>query len=220
VRTLDDTTWRTIVGVVGDTRHLSLAEVPKPILYTPYAQSPGIFSSVVARVAGDPDLFGSKIRDAIWSVDRDQPVWKIRSLQSLVDRTTTQPRFTMRLVGAFAALALVLAVVGLYGVMSYAVQQRTQEVGIRVALGAQRSAVVALVMRRGMTLVFAALVLGIGAALVLGRAMQGVLYGVKATDPATFVVVSLVLAVVAGAAAYVPARRAARIDPAVALRHE
>jgi putative ABC transport system permease protein len=153
-------------------------------------------------------------------VDRDQPVWKIRTLESLVGRALGQPRFTMRLVGAFAAAALLLATIGIYGVVSYSVTQRSTELGIRLALGARRAGVLGLVVRQGMALAVVAVAVGVLGALGAARVLQSQLFGVTTTDPVVFVSVPLVVLTVALLATYVPARRASRLDPMTALRSD
>jgi putative ABC transport system permease protein len=210
----------TVVGVVGNVRQFTLTEPATPQLYLAKAQNPGIFSSVVARTDGDPDALGDPLRAAIWSVDPDQPVWKIRSMESLVARDLAPQRFTAVLSSSFAVLALLLAVVGVYGVMSYAVAQRTREIGIRMALGAGRGEVERMVLGRGLRIVVAATVLGLAAAYGAARLLASQLFGVPPTDLATFVAVPLGLAAVAMLACWLPARRAARVDPAVALQGE
>ena len=186
----------------------------------PQAQNPGIFSSVVARTDGDPDGVGEALRAAIWSVDRDQPVWKIRSMASLVDRDVAPKQFTALLTGAFAILALVLAVIGVYGVMSYAVAQRTREIGIRMALGAGRQEVVRMVVGRGLRIIALATGFGVAAAWAGARLLQSQLFGVSATDLVTFIAVPVTLAAGAVLACWAPARRAARVDPVIALQSE
>ncbi|MDQ6830579.1 MAG: ABC transporter permease, partial [Gemmatimonadota bacterium] len=218
VRAVGDSVWRTIIGVVGDAKHLSVSDPPRGQIYTPYTQDASLFSTVVVRTARDALTFGPPVRAAIWSVDRDQPVWKIRTIESLAKRSFGQPRFMMMLVAAFAGLALVLAGVGIYGVMSYAVAQRTHEVGIRIALGARGVEVVRLVLRRGMLLTLGAVVLGIVGALAATRLLASQLYGVSHRDPLTFAAVPMVLGAVALVACWLPARRASRVDPVVALR--
>jgi putative ABC transport system permease protein len=212
--------WVSVVGVVGNIRHLSMSEPPTPQIYQPKAQTPGIFSSIVVRTEGDPMALARSVRAALWSVDPDQPVWKMRTLTSLMERNFAPPRFTMMLTLAFALLALVLAAIGVYGVMSYAVVQRTRELGIRMALGARRATVVRLVMGRGLRVVGVATVLGIVASLGAAQLIRKQLFGVSAQDPVTFVGVPLVLAFVALVACYLPARRASRVDPVIALRSE
>jgi putative ABC transport system permease protein len=210
----------TVVGVVGNVRQFTLTEPPTPQLYLAKAQNPGIFSSVVARTDGDPDALGDALRAAIWSVDPDQPVWKIRSMESLVARDLSPKRFTAALSGAFAVLALLLAVIGVYGVMSYAVAQRTREIGIRMALGAGRGEVERMVLWRGLQIVAVATVLGLAAAYGAARLIASQLFGVPPTDGVTFVAVPLGLAAVAMVACWLPARRAARVDPVIALQGE
>jgi putative ABC transport system permease protein len=205
---------------VGNAKQFTITEPVATQVYQPKAQAPGIFSSVAARTDGDPMQLEEALREAIWSVDKDQPVWKIRSMEYLVHRDVAPQQFTTSLVIAFALLALILAVVGVYGVMSYAVSQRTREIGIRMALGAGRGEVVRMVVGRGLRIVLAATPLGILAAVASGRLMQRQLYGVSATDLTTFVLVPSALAVVAMLACYVPARRAARVDPLIALQSE
>jgi putative ABC transport system permease protein len=212
--------WATVVGVVGNLKQFTIGEPISAQLYQPKAQVGGIFSSIVARTSGDPMAFADQLRDAIWSVDRDQPVWKIRSMQSLVVRDLAPQHFTMVLAASFALLALLLAAVGVYGVMSYTVAQRTREIGIRMALGAYHGKVVALVVGRGLRIVAVATVLGVAAALAGARLLRSQLFGVSATDMLTFVTVPAILAAVASLACYLPARRASRVDPLVALRSE
>jgi putative ABC transport system permease protein len=210
----------TVVGVVGNVKHLTLSHPDEPQLYVAKAQNGGIFHSIAARTAGDPEAMADQVREAIWAVDRDQPVWKIRSMASLLERDLAPRRFTARLTAGFAVLALLLALIGVYGVMSYVVAQRTREIGIRMALGAARGEVVRLVLGRGLRVVLAGTALGLVGAYLGARAIESQLFGVAAADVTTFVVVPLVLVAVAAAACWVPARRAARVDPAVALSAE
>ena len=165
-------------------------------------------------------MLEDQMRKAIWAVDRDQPVWKIRSMRYLVDRDVAPQQFTMRLAGSFALLALVLAVVGVYGVMSYAVAQRTREIGIRMALGAGRGEVVRMVVGRGVRIILIATLLGLAASYAAARLIRSQLFGVSATDLVTFAVVPIALAAVAVLACYLPARCAAQVDPVVALQAE
>jgi putative ABC transport system permease protein len=210
----------TVVGVVGNIKQFTLTEPPAPQLYLAKAQHPAIFSSVAARTVGDPDAMGNAVREAIWSVDRDQPVWKIRSMSSLLDRDVAPHRFTVLLAGSFAILALLLALIGVYGVMAYAVAQRSREIGIRMALGAARGEVVRMVLWSGLRIVALATAVGLAAAFGGARLLQRQLFNVPPTDPVTFVAVPALLAAVAALACWVPARRAARVDPAVALQSE
>jgi len=160
------------------------------------------------------------VRQAIWKVDADQPMWKIRTVEFLVNRSTADRKFLMALMGIFAALALVLTIIGLYGVISYLVNQRTQEIGIRMALGAQMRDIMRMVLKQGMILVLSGVGLGLAAAWLLTRLMRTLLYRVSATDPLTFVSIALLLIAVALIACYVPARRATKVDPLTALRYE
>jgi putative ABC transport system permease protein len=212
--------WVTVVGVVGDAKQFTMTEPVAPQVYQPKAQAPGIFSSVVARTDGDAMALADRLRQAIWAVDRDQPVWKIRSMQSLLERDVASPRFTTRLTGCFAVLALILALVGVYGVMSYAVGQRIREIGIRMALGAGGAQVVRMVVMRELRIIAVAIVVGLAVSILAARLMRSMLFGVSASDLPTFAVVPAVLAVVATIACYLPARRAARVDPVAALRSE
>jgi putative ABC transport system permease protein len=217
---LRDTGWVTVVGVVGDTRHSGLTEPPQPQVYTTHEQDARIFACVVARTAGDPMAMAAPMRAALWSVDRDQPVWKVRSMEELVTGSRGTARAMSLLVGVFALLAVALSAVGIYGVMAYAVSQRTREIGIRMALGAASGRVLRLVVGRALTLTGIAIVLGAAGAAGLARLMGTLLFGVRPADPLTFLAAAAVLAAVGGLAAYVPARRAARIDPVRALADE
>jgi len=174
----------------------------------------------VVRAKGDPMALGKDVRDAIWRVDRDQPVWKIRTMESLVDNALGSKRVLLGLVGAFATVAVLLAGVGIFGVMSFAVTQRTHEVGVRMALGAQGNEVLRLIVGQGLRLTFVALVIGLIAASGATRLLASQLFGVTPSDPVTFAAVPLVLGAVAVLACYLPARRASRLDPLVALRRE
>ena len=213
-----DSTWYTIVGVVGNTKHFRLNEVQLDQVYVPHAQLPLIFTEVVVRTSGDPMSLANAVRAAIWRVDRDQPVWRIRPVAVSIDNQLGSRRFIMRLLGSFAILAVVLAMIGVYGVMSYAVTRRTQEVGVRMALGARHDQVVGMILRQGLRTVAIAISIGVAVSLWATRALETQLFGVRPTDPWTFAIVPLGLALVALAACYLPARRASRIDPIVALR--
>jgi ABC-type antimicrobial peptide transport system permease subunit len=160
------------------------------------------------------------VRQAIWRVDADQAMWKIRSVELLVERSVADRKFLLALMLVFAALALALTVIGLYGVISYLVNQRTQEIGIRMALGAQVRHIMQLILKHGVVLVSLGVVIGLVAAILLTRLMSHMLYGITATDPATFSAIALLLTFVALVACYLPARRAAQVDPVVALRSE
>ena len=209
-----------IVGIVGDVRHFGLDAPAPPIFYLPLAQAGLDGAAAVIRTPGSPGALGPSARKLIQSLDRDALLGEATPLETMVAGSLGQRRFYMMLLGAFAALALVLAAVGLYGVISYSVAQRTQEIGIRVALGAARKEVLTMIMRQGLG--FAAIGLAVGQvmAIMLNRALKGLLVGVSTTDPLTLVVTAVVLLIVAVLACYVPARRATRVDPMVALRFD
>ncbi len=210
----------TVIGIVGDAKHYFLEEEARPQMYAAYSQQPGIFATLVVRTSGEPMSLAEPIRQAVWKVDNDQPMWKIRTVEFLLDRGVADKRFVMALMSIFAALALVLAVIGLYGVLSYMVRQRTQEIGVRMALGAQSRDILGMVLRNGMRLVLIGVALGLVAAWTLTRLMGNLLYGVSATDAFTFTALALLMIVVALVACYVPAQRATKVDPMVALRYE
>jgi putative ABC transport system permease protein len=176
--------------------------------------------TIVVRTSNEPLALVSAVRNELQQMDAEQPMASISTMDELLAGTLSRSRFTMLVLGVFAALALILACVGIYGVIAYSVTQRTQEFGIRMALGANRSDVFRLVLSQGTRLTLLGIGLGIVAALVVTRLMATLLYGVSATDPLTFTAVALLLAVVALAACYIPARRATRVDPIVALRYE
>ena len=207
-----------IVGIIGDVRHFGMDAPVPPMFYAPVAQSGLSSISVVIRTRTSPAGLIQPARKAVEMLDRDALVGEALPMETLVSASLGQRRFYMLLLAGFAALALVLAAVGLYGVISYSVAQRTQEVGIRVALGASRNEVVGMVMRQGLRLAAAGLAIGLVLALSLKSILKGLLVGVSATDPATLAATALVLLLVAVLASYIPARRAARVDPMVALR--
>jgi putative ABC transport system permease protein len=212
--------WRRVViGVVGDSRQLGLDSPPRPEMFFPSrSQFPNL--ALVVRTAGDPLRMASAVTGQVWAVDKDQPVHDVQAMDHVVDDSISQRRFNMLLLALFAATALVMAAVGIYGVLAYAVSRRTQEIGIRMALGAQTGDVLRLVGREGFVLALAGIGIGLVGALALTRLMSSLLFGVSPTDAATFAAVPALLAAVALAACYLPARRAARVDPTVALRYE
>jgi len=214
--------WMEIVGVVGDVKHFGLDLPELPAFYTPYTQIAAWkrWTAVVARTQGDPASMSQAIKQEIWKADSQLPVTRVETMNEVAAESFGARRFNMSLLTLFAALALVLAAIGIYGVMSYAVTQRTQEIGIRMALGASTIDVLKLVLRNGMTLVAIGVVIGIGGAFALTRLMVTLLFGVTPTDAVTIGVVSALLVGVALAACLLPARRAAKVDPLVALRYE
>jgi putative ABC transport system permease protein len=214
--------WRAVVGVVADTRNYMLEREPWPEIFIPYQQQPSLFMTLVLRTAGDPALASTSnsLREAVRSVDRNQPVSGIQTMDELVQRLIAPRRFKLGLLGSFAVLALVLGALGLYGVISYAVTERTHEIGVRMALGAKPEDILGLVVGQGFKLTLIGVGVGLGGALGLTRFLSSLLYDVRPTDPLTFGAVSLLLVAVALVASYIPARRATKVDPMVALRHE
>jgi putative ABC transport system permease protein len=212
--------WMDIVGVVRDVKHFGLDSQSKAEIYVPYLRDPWPFMTIVVRSTSDLASLSNAMRNEVWAVDRDLPVPDIRTMDQLLSGSVSRPRFNTLLLGIFASIALVLAAVGIYGVMSYSVTQRTHEIGIRMALGATQSDVLKLVVGQGMRLALIGVGIGLAAALALTRVLATLLFAVGATDPATFVIVSALLTGVALAACFVPARRAMKVDPMVALRYE
>jgi putative ABC transport system permease protein len=209
-----------VVGVVGDVKDAGLSEPNPPQLYMPLGQWPVGSMSVVLKTATPPSSLAEAVRAQVYAVDPNLPVSNVRTLDQIVSRSISQPRFYMLLLTLFAALALALAAIGIFGVLSYAVSQRTREIGIRMALGAEGRSVIALIVRQAMMLVAAGLSAGTIAAVFVAQTMTKMLFSVRPTDPATFAGVAVVLAAVALLASYLPARRATRVDPIVALRAE
>lgn len=214
-----DLVWREIVGIVGDLRHRALSADADPEMYVPFQDDPVFFMRFALNAANAESLAGSA-RAAVWEVDRNLPVTKMRPLEALVAASVAQPRFHALLVGGFALLALVLAAIGLYGVVARLVAQRTQEIGVRSALGASPRQILALVGGHVSRLVLAGLLIGLAGALALTRTLERFLFGVQPTDVSTFAAVTAIFALVAGVAAWLPARRALRVDPVEALRAE
>jgi putative ABC transport system permease protein len=212
--------YRQIVGVVGAIRHKGLDAEYKSQTYYPHAQSGSAGMTVVVRAANDPVSLVPAVRGAVRTLDKDQPIYGVRTMDEVLDNSVAQKRFSMSLLGIFAAVALLLAAVGIYGVMAYTVSIRTHEMGVRIALGAQRWDVLRLVVGQGMILALAGVALGLVAAFGITRVMSSLLYGVSATDPLTFLGIALLLTGVALLACYIPARRATKVDPMIALRYE
>jgi putative ABC transport system permease protein len=213
--------WRQVVGVVRDVRQFDLQAAPRPQMYLSYKQA-GFFAprDLVVKTTVEPSSLVSAVRKTVWEIDKDQPVASISTMDTILSESIGRQRFSMLLLAIFAGIALVLAAVGIYSVMNYSVTRRTQEIGIRMALGAQRGAVLRLAIGRELKLVVIGLVIGIGSSLLLTRLMASLLFGVTPTDPITFVSISLVLVLTALVASYLPARRASKVDPIVALRFQ
>jgi putative ABC transport system permease protein len=214
---VNDKFWE-VVGVVGDTRQHDLGETVEPMFYTSYAQDAWPFLTVVVRAAGDPSSIATEAETAIHTVDKEQAVYTVRTMSEVVETSVSPRRFYMLLLGLFAVLALALAAVGVFGVISFAVAQRTHEIGVRMALGARQTDVLKLMVGEGFKLALMGVGIGVLGALVLTRFLTTVLYGVKPTDPLVYLAVSLILTAVALLASYIPARRATKVDPMVALR--
>jgi putative ABC transport system permease protein len=212
--------WLTIVGVVSDVRHASLNVAPQPEVYWPFLQNPDRRINLLIRTTADPLNLAGAVRSEIRAIDRALPVSNLKSMDELLSDSVAQWRFYTLLLTAFAAVALLLAIVGLYGVISYAVSQRTHEIGIRMALGASPRDVLRLIINHGLVLTLAGVGLGLAAALGLTRVLKNLLFHVSTTDPAIFVGIVLLLAGVASLACYLPARRATKVDPITALRDE
>ena len=212
--------WFEIVGVVADVRSLELNTEPVPEIYTSYLQDPFAGMSYVVRSAVEPESLIQAVREAVRQIDKAQPVAEIREMDQIISEVAAQPRFNTLLLSLFAGVALLLAAAGIYGVMSYSVTQRTHEIGLRMALGAQTRDVIRLIVGQCIKLTLAGLALGLVCAYAMTRIMATLLYGISPTDPSTFAVGTLLLVVVALLACYLPARRAAKVDPLIALRYE
>ena len=212
--------WAEVVGVVGHIRHESLESDQRLQIYWNYLQRARDRMALVVRTSGDARLLVSPVLGAIKSVDPDQPAYAVRTMTEVLDQSLALRWFNTVVVSLFAGSSLLLAMVGIYGVIAWTVRQRTREIGVRMALGAQRSAVLALVLRNGLKLAGAGIVLGLIGAMVLTQLLRSLLFGVGPTDPLTFVAVPLLLVSVALLACWLPARRAAKVDPMEALRSE
>jgi putative ABC transport system permease protein len=213
--------WMTVIGVVGDVRHSGLDVNTSAELYVPYMQRPsrGRDMTVVVRATNDPGSIISALRDEAAAMDKNLP-FSFERMQQVLSRSVADRRYNMMLLGAFASVALLLSLLGIYGVMSYVVTQNTREIGIRMALGAQSRDVLSLIIGQGLVLSLIGVAFGLAAAFALTRLMSSLLYGVTATDATTFVAVPVGLVLVALLAWYIPARRAMKVDPMVALRYE
>jgi len=212
--------WITVVGVAGDTKPRELHKEAVAELYMPFDQQPEPGMALMIRSSSADTSIAAAVRSEVLALDKNQPVYSIRTLDSVLSESVAGPRFRTLLLGIFAGVALILAGIGIYGVISYAVSQRTQEIGIRMALGARAADVLKLVVKGGMMLALIGVAIGLAGAFAVTRLLTTLLFGVTPTDAATFVTVSAGLIVVALFACYIPARRAARVDPLVALRYE
>jgi putative ABC transport system permease protein len=213
-------TWSEIIGVVSDKIGSSLEQAPVPEVFNPYLQEPSFSMTLALRTHDHPESLGASVRAVVEEIDKNQPVSELTTMDDIIAKTVAPRRFKMQLLGLFAMLALVLAGVGIYGLMSYNVQQRTHEIGVRNALGASREDILGLIIAQGFRLTVFGVLAGIAGALALTRYMASLLFGVNERDPFTFAAVVFVLSAVALVACYIPARRAATVDPMVALRHE
>ena len=211
-------TWRTVVGVVGDVRNASLDKTPKDTLYLPFLQFPGFSYTYFVRTVGDPMVLAREVRQAVYGLDPQTAVANVRTLEQVRHESIASPRLMASLLGAFAALALAITAAGLSGLIAFTVSQRTHEIGIRMALGADSPRMVRMLIRQGLSSVAIGLALGVAGALALTRLVAGMLFGVAPTDVVCFVASGTVLVVVATLACWGPARRATSIDPQVALR--
>jgi len=212
--------WREIVGVVKDVKHFGLDADTPPTMYFPMRQVPARAMNLIARTTGDPLSLAPSLRSQVWAGDHNLAIANLGTMKDLVSASVVQQRFILLLLGCFAALALLLATVGIYGVMSYAVTQRTHEIGIRMALGARMADVLKLIVRNGIMLTLIGVAIGLTLAFALTRLMTSLLFGVTPTDTMTFAMVSAGLVLVALVACYIPARRATKVDPLIALRYE
>jgi putative ABC transport system permease protein len=222
ISTFDDeeTPMREIVGVVADVKNRALSTEPQAVYYVPLAQIPFSQMITVVKTVGDPHALVKSANQEVAAIDGDLPVFGVKTMEEYISQSVSTPRFNTTLLSIFAAVALTLTVVGLYGVMSYAVAQRTNEIGIRLALGAQTRDVLSLIIKQGLQLILLGLAIGLLGAVALMKVISGLLFGVTTKDPFTFVSVAVVLTFIALLACYVPARRATRVDPLEALRYE
>ncbi len=212
--------WWTIVGVVGDVNHFGLDVAARPEVYMYFKQGPPVSPFIAIRTTGDPSALVSNVRQQMLGLEKELTIYNVAPMTDLISESVSDRRFNMLLVAMFSAIALILASIGIYGVISYSVRQRTHEIGVRMALGAKTGDILRLVVGQGMALILTGILSGLAASYALTRVMSSLLFGVSATDPMTFVMVPMILTGVALAACFVPARRATRIDPMEALRYE
>jgi putative ABC transport system permease protein len=211
---------REVVGVVGSIKQTTLAAEARPAMYLPHPQARSSRLTLLVRTHGEPLEIVGAVREQVRAIDKDVPVTHVQTMSQVFDASVAQQRFSMLIVGLFAGLALILSTVGIYGVMAYSVAQRSHEIGVRMALGAQTAQVLKLILKDGMKLAVVGVVMGLAGAFALTRLLTTLLFGVKPNDGMTLVVVSLGLLFVAFVACYLPARRATKVDPLVALRYE
>ncbi|MCI0390041.1 MAG: FtsX-like permease family protein [Acidobacteria bacterium] len=212
--------WLEIVGVVKDIRHEALENEPVSEAYVPYTQAPYRFMSVVVRTRTDPESMMAAVQNEVRVLDPQQPVFNLKTMEQVIAEATAGRRLNVLVLGILASLALALAAVGIYGVLVYLVTQRSREIGIRMALGAQQIDVLKLVVRQGMAMALIGVAIGLIGAFALTRLMKELLYDVSATDPMTFVVIAMLLTLVSLLACWIPARRSVKVDPMIALRCE
>jgi putative ABC transport system permease protein len=212
--------WMEIVGVVNDVRDRAVQESPGPAYYRLFALDGNVSFRIIAQTSANPMPLAPAITRVVQSVDKDAPITHIETVDQIIANSVAEPKFQAALVGSFGALGLLLAIIGIYGVISYSVVQQTHEIGVRMALGAQRRDILHMILREGMLLAITGIAIGIGGALGLTRVLRSMLFEIEPTDPATFVGVAIFLTIAALAACYIPARRAMKVDPMAALRHE
>ena len=215
-----DNAPREIVGIVGNVKQTSLDSEAGPHMYIAYYQTPLSYATLLVRAPGDPNVLTAAVKQEVLAADPGQPIHSASTLAQIISNSIADQRFNLTMLGLFAAVALLLAVVGVYGVISYSVTQRTQEIGLRIALGATNREVMKLIVGQGLKLTLVGVGLGLACAFALTRMMSSLLFGVSATDPPTFIITAMLLTLTAVAACYIPARRAARVDPMVALKYE
>jgi putative ABC transport system permease protein len=215
-----DNPWMTVVGIVSDLHYSWINKELVPTIYRPFRQAPPYYTTIVLRTSGDPVKFASAVRAQIATVDPNLPIYNVKPMDKVITESIVGIAYVAAMMAVLGVVALVLASVGVFGVMSYSVSERSHEIGIRMSMGAQTRDILSLVLRGGLLLTILGLAIGLPIALLLARGLSGILYGVRAADPATFIGLPLVLLAVSALACYLPARRAANLDPLKALRHD
>ncbi|HEY2544793.1 MAG TPA: FtsX-like permease family protein, partial [Candidatus Acidoferrum sp.] len=215
-----DNPWMTVVGIVSDLHYSWINKELVPTIYRPFPQAPPYYTTIVLRTSGDPVKFASAVRAQIATVDPNLPIYNIKPMDKVITESIVGIAYVAAMMAVLGVVALVLASVGVFGVMSYSVSERSHEIGIRMSMGAQTRDILSLVLRGGLLLTILGLAIGLPIALLIARGLSGILYGVRAADPATFIGLPLVLLAVSALACYLPARRAANLDPLKALRHD